>query len=222
MFWYGVNKIRWVNKIKNLKLRNKLITRTAGVVIENKSNMNFSKMFFHIPPLWEILFFRIKKTNPLPCYLYSKTYYFFLPLLIELNDFYFDFKSKVIVINYLYKNNFFNTYWTLLKNLYFSFTKIFFKKLKFKGKGYYIYKNSRNTIATQLGHSHMSRLYNFSISLKFISKTIVLIYGLSKLDIFKKGKSFYLKKPINIFTGRGIRFSKQIIYKKTGKISSYR
>jgi hypothetical protein len=26
----------------------------------------------------------------------------------------------------------------------------------------------------------------------------------------------------NIFTGRGVRFARQIIYKKTGKVSSYR
>jgi len=29
-------------------------------------------------------------------------------------------------------------------------------------------------------------------------------------------------RPINIFTGRGVRFAKQIIYKKAGKVSSYR
>jgi hypothetical protein len=29
-------------------------------------------------------------------------------------------------------------------------------------------------------------------------------------------------RPINIFTGRGVRFSRQIIYKKVGKVSSYR
>ena len=30
------------------------------------------------------------------------------------------------------------------------------------------------------------------------------------------------KRPVNIFTGRGVRFAIQIIYKKTGKVSSYR
>jgi hypothetical protein len=37
-----------------------------------------------------------------------------------------------------------------------------------------------------------------------------------------KAKEFKQARPINIFTGKGIRFTKQIIYKKTGKVSSYR
>jgi len=38
----------------------------------------------------------------------------------------------------------------------------------------------------------------------------------------QKTKMFYNIKKINIFTGKGIRFSRQILYRKTGKISSYR
>jgi hypothetical protein len=29
-------------------------------------------------------------------------------------------------------------------------------------------------------------------------------------------------RRMNIFTGRGVRFAKQIVYKKTGKVSAYR
>jgi len=223
LLWYGVTKFNWQNKVRNLKLRNKLLTRTNGIVIENKINFSFSKTLIHVPYSWNIVFIKIKNNNNYVLgYSYSDTYFFFIPLALNLNNFYFDKKTKVILINCLYKNNFFNTYWSSFKNIFFSFSRVFFKKLKFKGKGYYIYKNYRNTIATQFGHSHMSRLYNFNVGLKFISKTMILLYGLSKVDIFLKGKAFYWKKPINIFTGRGVRFSKQIIYKKTGKISSYR
>lgn len=94
--------------------------------------------------------------------------------------------------------------------------------MKFKGKGYYIYKNLRNTIALQFGYSHLVRIFSYIISLKFITKTIIFVFGINKTDIFKTGKTFYFKRPQNIFTGKGVRFSKQIIYKKTGKISSYR
>jgi ribosomal protein L6P/L9E len=110
----------------------------------------------------------------------------------------------------------------LYKNIFFSFSKIFFKKLKFKGKGYYIYKGFRNTIATQFGYSHMIRIFGYIISLKFLSKTIILAFGINKYDILKISRILINKRPHNIFTGKGVRFSKQIIYKKTGKISSYR
>jgi hypothetical protein len=48
------------------------------------------------------------------------------------------------------------------------------------------------------------------------------MFGINIKDIFFLSNAFFKIKPINIFTGKGIRFSKQIVYKKTGKISSYR
>ena len=43
----------------------------------------------------------------------------------------------------------------------------------------------------------------------------LVCFGLGSLFIKKK-------RPINIYTGRGVRFSKQQIYKKIGKVSTYR
>jgi ribosomal protein L6P/L9E len=102
------------------------------------------------------------------------------------------------------------------------FTKPIFLKIKFKGKGYYIYKNKRNTITPQFNYAHRLYLYSYFISVKFLSKTSILLFGFLKSDIM--GVAFNLKKmrSISIFTGRGVRFSRQIVYKKTGKVSSYR
>ena len=95
-------------------------------------------------------------------------------------------------------------------------------KLKFKGKGYYIYKNSRNTITPQFGHSHRIYIYAYFLSVKFLTKTTVFLFGSSKKDILTISHSIKNAKFINIFTGRGVRFARQVIYKKTGKVSSYR
>ena len=97
-----------------------------------------------------------------------------------------------------------------------------FNKLKFKGKGYYIYKNNRNTIALQFGYSHLLYLYSFFISIKFITKTTLLFFGVNYSQLLNISNNLYSIKKINIFTGKGIRFARQIIYRKTGKISSYR
>jgi len=85
-----------------------------------------------------------------------------------------------------------------------------------------VYKGKRNTVATQFGFSHMTRVFGYNISLKFLTKTIILIFGINKFDILTTAKKLYFRRPYNIFTGKGMRFSKQIIYKKAGKISTYR
>lgn len=100
--------------------------------------------------------------------------------------------------------------------------KPFYVKLKFKGKGYYLYKNKRGTITPQFGYSHRLYTYSFFVRVKFLSKTSVILFGFIKEDLKKVGFMIKNMRPINIFTGRGVRFNKQIIYKKVGKVSSYR
>ena len=77
-------------------------------------------------------------------------------------------------------------------------------------------------MAPQFGFFHRVYVYAFNISVKFLSKTSVLLFGFSKYDLMTVGHDFKSRKPINIFTGRGVRFSRQVVYKKTGKVSSYR
>jgi len=48
------------------------------------------------------------------------------------------------------------------------------------------------------------------------------MFGFIKQDIAYAAHNLKSKRHINIFTGRGVRFAKQVIYKKTGKVSSYR
>jgi ribosomal protein L6P/L9E len=134
----------------------------------------------------------------------------------------FDAQTNVLVFNYFYSNNYLKLFLNFFKSIFYQFSKLFFKKLKFKGKGYYIYKNLRNTIALQFGYSHLMYLYSYFVYVKFITKTSILLFGVNKISIEKFSKNLFFIKPINIFTGKGIRFSKQIIYKKAGKISSYR
>lgn len=223
MLWYGLKNLKWENNIYNLKLRKKLKMRTLCLNFSNKITINKHNFFFYLPPNWNSLIFKYNYSNfYLLSFLFSENYFFYLPLNLKFSKFYYDKHVKVFNFNILFINNFFNFYWKYFKNVFFSFSKIFFKKLKFKGKGYYIYKTIRNTVALQFNYSHMNRVFGYFISLKFISKTIIFMYGLNNVDIFKIGKKILLKRPHNIFTGKGVRFSKQIIYKKTGKISSYR
>jgi hypothetical protein len=111
---------------------------------------------------------------------------------------------------------------SLLNNLISTFSNLFFLKLKFKGKGYYLYKNSRNTITPQFGYAHRIYKYNYIAAVKFLSKTKIFFFGMSKADLYNLTSSVKSMRPINVFTGRGVRFAKAVVYKKTGKVSSYR
>ena len=111
---------------------------------------------------------------------------------------------------------------TMLNSLMGSFSSLFFIKLKFKGKGYYLYKNARSTITPQFGYAHRIYRYNYIAAVKFLSKTKIFFFGVSKADLFNLTFAVKAMRPINVFTGRGVRFAKAVIYKKTGKVSSYR
>ena len=105
---------------------------------------------------------------------------------------------------------------------FFAFSQVFFCKLTFQGKGYYLYKSIRNTIALRFGYSHRFYLYAYFLSIFFLNKTTILVFGSKKSDLLFFATQLFYAKPINIFTGRGVRFSRQIIYKKMGKVSLYR
>ena len=145
-----------------------------------------------------------------------------LPLPLHSINLTFDINTNILKLHSLYVNNYYRTFYNNLKEVLKSFYSPVFLKIKFKGKGYYLYKNKRNTITPQFGYAHRLYLYSYFISVKFLSKTSVLLFGFTNQDLKKISFGLKSMRPINIFTGRGVRFSKQIIYKKVGKVSSYR
>lgn len=227
MKWYGRYIYKFLNKTNRIKRRNLVKSKYLTKPLISKINNNPFTFNLYVPDMWKFIILR-KTANPVSnssytmIYFFSNFYYFYLPI----SDYFLTLKidrcSNVINFNFFYKNNFYGSFWSFFTKVFSQFSLVFFKKLKFKGKGYYIYKNSRNTIALQFGYSHRCYLYTFFTNVKFISKTSILMFGINKSNIEHASKSLFLIRPINIFTGKGIRFSKQIVYKKTGKISSYR
>jgi len=135
---------------------------------------------------------------------------------------FFDKNTNLVKLSLLYFNNYNKIYWHFLTLIFNSIYKPFFKKIKFKGKGYYIFKTLKNTITFQFGYSHRLYLYSYFSSVVFLTKTVILVFGLLKNDILKTSLNIIKVKKLNIYTGRGVRFSKQIVYKKAGKVSSYK
>ena len=155
-------------------------------------------------------------------FIYNNTYFFYFVIPNPLRFSHIDRNTQSLTINTFFINSNFNLFCKTIGIIFKSLNRPFIFKLKFKGKGYYIYKNARKTITPQFGHSHRFYLYSYFVSVVFLSKTQVLLFGLVKNDLSTIGHSVRAMRSINIFTGRGVRFSRQVIYKKTGKVSSYR
>ena len=174
----------------------------------------------YIPYNFNFITLEGDKTNWLV--LYSTFYQVMSPIPSVFSSFSMSYNSGVLKLTSLVSNVYYKTYIEHFNYIVASFFKPYFIKIKFRGKGYYIYKNIRNTIAPQFGYSHRVYIYSYFNKVKFIGKTKVILFGLVKEDVLSAAYTLKSKRSINIFTGRGVRFAKQIVYKKQGKVSSYR
>lgn len=223
--WYGYKNVPHVSN--SLRIKSQRF---------NKKNIKFGKLLkssysfpspisnFRVPAPWKLSILRNKKTcsNQSILYLYSSTYYYNFALPSNLKTFTFDKNLQTLTFVHIATPYCYFSVLKAVQLLLNTFQKPFFLKIKFRGKGYYVYKNSRQTIAPQFGYAHRVYVYAQACSVKFLSKTKILLFGLSKKEVLSAGHAIRKVKPINIFTGRGIRFARQIIYKKTGKVSTYR
>lgn len=223
--WYGSNKrnIFKKNFFQNATRDNRHFNLTSYCVERPKSLYYFHKII-SFPVFWKCIILKtLASAQDKPvCLFLSATYYLKFVLPAQLFFFSADYFSSSISFTLNYRVEAVKMFYQKFNQVMRLFYSPLFLKLKFKGKGYYVYKNKRNTITPQFGFSHRNYVYSSSINVKFLSKTKIFLFGLSKIDILRTAHTFKQLKPINIFTGRGVRFAKQIIYRKTGKISSYR
>ena len=206
--------------IHHKKKNNQVKTKNLNWQIKARIHLNYYKHYIHIPFLWNIVI--LATYNLTKVYLYSNTYFMHTAIPKAFMGFYYDKNTKTISFSNIYENNYTHLYFNNLKKLFNLSNNPCFLKIKFKGKGYYIYKNKRSTITPQFGFAHRHYIYAFYVSVKFRTKTSIMLYGTSIGDLVNVGLQIKRLRSINIFTGRGVRFNKQIIYKKTGKVSSYR
>ena len=219
--WHGSKKISllFFKKLKYYshdQTRQKLFTKKLRT--QNKQ-ISYN---LYIPSIWKTLLITntLKKKQYL--YLYSDIYFFKLPLPSLKKYISFDLNCSLFQLNTIYTNIYIRTFFKNVSNSISILSLPLFKKVKFKGKGYYIYKNYRNTITPQFGHSHRIYIYSFFTPVKFLTKTSIIVFGINKKNIIRSALEIKALRPINIFTSRGVRFAKQLVYKKAGKVSSYR
>lgn len=228
--WYGMYNYPKTCVTVKERTAFKRLQKKTRFWMKNSTCLYFYRMDFYLPPSWDLIFIDKSKygeVDVLYVYLYNVSHFFIFPLAKKFVSIKHDISVKSLGFQFMFKNNYFNLFWNHFKILFYSFSKMFYTKLKFRGKGYYIYRNARNTIALRYGYTHLYYLYSSFISIQFMSKVSlvsksVTMFGINPNDILKSACGFYNVRRISIFNGKGIRFARQIIYRKTGKVSAYR
>lgn len=220
--WYGFRSKQYSKNIRKIRAKKNQLSRQYARPYTYNVQLNKQNLRLHKPFGWSLVLLKNDKTPTINAFIASSTYVVNLPLPNTSAYVSFDPNTNILKLHTLYVNNNYRMFWGMLKAVTKSFYSPAFLKIKFKGKGYYIYKNKRNTITPQFGYAHRLYLYSYFVSVKFLSKTSILVFGFTHQDLVKVGLGIKAMRPINIFTGRGVRFSRQIIYKKVGKVSSYR
>lgn len=220
--WYGSSKtstFRTAYKNRLYRARKSLQKIKLNSPLSN--NHGSKNHYIHLPTSWNLIVLR-NNLGSLKLLLTNGVYFFKVVVPNKVTSLQFDLQTHSILLGDQYSGNFLQFYVLIFRHVLFQFTLPFFLKLKFKGKGYAIYKNRRNTVTSKLGHSHRIYIYSYFTTVKFLAKTSVIIFGLSKIDILGTGYRIRWARPMNLFTGRGVRFNRQIVYRKTGKISTHR
>ena len=223
--WYGSKTTSNLNRqSRNSMHRLHCRDQKLGKVLQKRRTEPHLFSHIHLPMGWEFVALSPKQTTSNTCtvYLYRTHYFLNFTLPPHLKFYSFDTQTRTFSLSLPHTSYCYFYYLKTLNDLFSRFLRPYFLKIRFQGKGYYMYKNKRNTIAPQFGYAHRVYVYAQSTSVKFLSKTKILLFGLSRNDIVISGHNIKGIKPINVFTGRGIRFARQVIYKKTGKVSSYR
>lgn len=210
--------------LKQYIYRQQLQARRRALFVPLNTSYPAEKFSIHIPSYWRMFVLSSKtlQTSNKLIYLSSSVYFFKIPYVTSFMRFDYDVYTSSISITLQSKRRYVYLYLKNLQKLIYMFSQVQFVRMKFRGKGYYIYKTLRNTVAPNFGYAHRVYVYAYFVSLKFLSKTSIILFGLLKTDLFKVGQAFKLTRPMNIFTGRGVRFARQLVYRKTGKVSSYR
>lgn len=101
------------------------------------------------------------------------------------------------------------------------FFKLYFTKIKLSFKGFKLGAFKQNEFLFNFGKSHLFLFKTLCLVFKRLTRFVLYFYGLSFFFIKKHVRFFKKHSPVNIFTGKGMVFVKNLYYRKIGKVSLY-
>lgn len=163
----------------------------------------------------------INKKDTNVFYIYNSFYFYKLAFIETVNETAIDPETNSICVQ-LPAINEYHRYLDKLTKLLFSWNFYFFKKIKFTGKGYRItFRKRRKTIIFYFGHSHDTIILFRSVLIKKPHKYKFVVFKNSLKKINRLVSMIVNIKPMNFYTKRGLRSSRQIIFKRKGKKNAY-
>ena len=123
-------------------------------------------------------------------------------IVVELN--FFNFNSKKILGSLLNKQ---------IKSIDFYFIR----KIVFFGKGFKIRKSQNETLSLFFNRSHINFIKWNNIIIKKLKKTKIILCSSNYKYIDKSAETIINNRKLNIFTKKGLRLARQLIFKKVGK-----
>lgn len=135
---------------------------------------------------------------------------------------FFNKNTSNLVVQLFKFNQFSSLINSTINDLLFCFNRLWHVKIKFTGKGYKIKrKKKQKSIKFYFYYSHVNVIILRNAKLKQRKKNKFIIKTWSKNNLKVTTKSILSVRNLNVFTKRGLRSSRQIIFKKTGKKSNY-
>lgn len=184
-----------------------------------------NNLIINLPQNLNILLW-IKNDEILNIWLYNKEKNYKLALNLNYCKSYNDIKINKNVNTITFSNNLLNYENNKIINFFNNFFKswdtYFFEKIKFKGKGFRMRFFKKNKfVKFFFGKSHKTFLFFKNIKMKRINKYKFILRSINKNKLNVNKKYAVNIRPVNKYTLRGIRSSKQIIYKRKGKKGTY-
>lgn len=137
------------------------------------------------------------------------------------NNVYIDTENNIINVSYTGVTDM-SAWVNKLNSMFFAFNNYFFKKIKFKGKGFRLKIKKQKKICKFLfGHSHLMMVYIKNLKIQKCSKYKFNLKSVNKKFLTNMISKIIDIKPNNVYTNRGIREGRQIVYRRKGKKGSY-
>lgn len=184
-----------------------------------------NKLIINLPPKINIILWKNKKyNNCINFYVYNNNKKLILSSKVnkKSNNLKLDINTNSIIID----RNFINHNNNKISKFLFKFLKswdlYFFNKIKFKGKGFRMRFLKKNKfVKFFFGRSHKTFIWFKKIMMKKINKYKFVLKGLNKNNVIWNSNLVTKIKPLNMYTLRGLRKTRQTIFKRKGKKGTY-
>lgn len=173
-------------------------------------------VFFFIPYNINYILLENKNKNNKFIYLYNNDYYFCINIA---NEIFINNDTNTVQLSNITFNNKNKLFNNEINKFLFSWDNLFFNKIKFTGKGFK-FKKKINNLFLYFNRAHKCFFIGNNLILKRLSKNKIILLKNNYNHLINDSILIRNIRANNIFTKRGLRFSRQIIYKKKGKTAA--